>query len=41
MVYIADLSMMCGQEPAPTLPPAQIKKKEAWAGDGKPVHAKC
>ena len=41
MFYIADLSMMRGQEPAPTLSPAQIKKKEGWAGDEKPIHAKC
>ena len=31
----AGLGMTCGQQPAPVLSPAQIKKKEAQAGNEK------
>ena len=34
---IAGLDMTRGRQPAPALSPAQIKKKEAWAGDEKPA----
>ena len=35
--YVADLGMTCKQQPTPMLSPAQIKKKEAQAGDEKPA----
>ena len=34
---ITGLGMMHGQLPAPALSPAEIKEKEAWAGNEKPA----
>ena len=38
---ITGLSMMHGQLPAPELSPAEIKEREAWAGNEKPAPKKA